>query len=205
MESINSGSPRGPHKTETNMGICRNATVTPKFWSKTEFFRPLLLAFAVLLGLLNSLSATAGSLSKADIERRFGPPLHVQEKLTESPAWPLTHEIEGNGAPVGYVFESIDLAPIPGFEGTPMNFLVSIDKKGNFMDVELLHQHEPVFLGGLGEAPLREFVRQYAGKPLSRQFVIARGYGQRGADGQEGGGRVVLDGVSKATASIRIV
>ena len=116
--------------------------------------------------------AHAGELNKADIERRFPPPLKVQEKLTEIPAWPLTSELEPEAGPVGYVFESIDLAPVPGFEGTPMNFLVSIDRKGNFMNVELLRQHEPVFLGGLGEAPLREFVTQYAGRNLKQQFLI---------------------------------
>ena len=81
----------------------------------------------------------AGTLTKQDIEKRFGPPLHVQEKLSNPPAWPLTSELEPEGGPVAYAFESIDLAPIPGFEGTPMNFLVSIDRKGNFLDVELLH------------------------------------------------------------------
>ena len=130
-------------------------------------------AAALIAGASIFPAAQAGNLTKADIERRFGPPLHVQEKLTEIPAWPLTHEIEGNGNPVGYVFESIDLAPIPGFEGTPMNFLVSIDKKGNFLNVELLHQHEPVFLGGLGEAPLREFITQYANRNIKQQFLIA--------------------------------
>jgi len=188
------------------MVFCGNATVTPKFWPKSEFFRPLLLAFAALLCLLDSLPATAGNLTKADIERRFGPPLHVQEKLTEIPAWPLTHEIEGNGAPVGYVFESIDLAPIPGFEGTPMNFLVSIDKKGNFIDVELLHQHEPVFLGGLGEAPLKEFVTQYAGRNIKQQFLIALNAARNRTGPSSGQSfQTTLDGVAKATASVRIV
>ncbi|MBL8429637.1 MAG: 4Fe-4S binding protein [Dechloromonas sp.] len=151
-------------------------------------------------------AAHAGNLTKADIERRFGPPLHVQEKLTEIPAWPLTHEIEGNGNPVGYVFESIDLAPIPGFEGTPMNFLVSIDKKGNFLNVELLHQHEPVFLGGLGEAPLREFITQYANRNIKQQFLIALNAARnRTGPADTRSGQTILDGVSKATASVRIV
>jgi transcriptional regulator of nitric oxide reductase len=188
------------------MGISRNATVAPKFWPKSEFFRLLLLCWIALFCVAHSASSLAGTLSKADIERRFGPPLHVQEKLTEIPAWPLVHEIEGNGAPVGYVFESIDLAPIPGFEGTPMNFLVSIDKKGNFMDVELLHQHEPVFLGGLGEAPLREFVTQYAGRNIKQQFLIALNAARNRTGPSSGQSfQTTLDGVAKATASVRIV
>lgn len=164
----------------------------------------LYLTLAMLAGL--GCPAMAGQLSKADIERRFLPPLHVQEKLTDVPAWPLTSELEPEGGPVGYVFESIDLAPVPGFEGTPMNFLVSIDRKGNFLDVELLHQHEPVFLGGLGEMPLREFITQYAGHNLKQQFMIALNAARnRTGPSSVRDGQVVLDGVAKATASVRIV
>lgn len=160
----------------------------------------LLLAWAV------GLPAMAGDLTKADIERRFGPPWQVQEKLHEIPAWPLTSELEPEAGPVAYVFESIDLAPIPGFEGTPLNLLVSIDRKGNFLDVELLHQHEPVFLSGLGEAPLREFLSQYAGRNLKQQFLIALNAARnRTGLATERAGQTTLDGVSKATASIRIV
>ncbi|WP_265943666.1 4Fe-4S binding protein [Dechloromonas sp. A34] len=151
-------------------------------------------------------AADAGELSKADIERRFQPPLHVQEKLSQIPAWPLTSELEPEGGPVGYVFESIDLAPVPGFEGTPMNFLVSIDRKGNFLNVELLRQHEPVFLGGLGEAPLREFVTQYAGRNLKQQFLIALNAARnRSGPADSRSDQTTLDGVAKATASVRIV
>lgn len=164
------------------------------------------LLFGLLLWHIFSLSAHAGELSKADIERRFEPPLHVQEKLSEIPAWPLTSELEPEAGPVGYVFESVDLAPIPGFEGTPMNFLVSIDRKGNFINVELLHQHEPVFLSGLGEAPLREFVTQYANRNLKQQFLIALNAARnRSGPTDRQSSQTTLDGVSKATASVRIV
>jgi transcriptional regulator of nitric oxide reductase len=98
-------------------------------------------------------------------------------------------------------FESIDLAPIPGFEGTPINLLVAVDAEGRFLDVEVLRQHEPVFLGGLGPSPLLEFVRQYKGHSLRQEFVVASSYGTDRRNER----RVVLDGVAKATASVRIV
>ena len=164
------------------------------------------LSLLILSFLLPDTVAQAGTLGKAEIERRFGPPLHVQEKLAEIPAWPLTSELEPEGGPVGYVFESIDLAPVPGFEGTPINLLVSIDRKGNFIDVELLHQHEPVFLGGLGEAPLREFLTQYAGRNIKQQFLIALNAARnRTGPSSDRSGQTTLDGISKATASVRIV
>lgn len=182
------------------------ATVDPKFWTKSGFFGQLLIGLASLLCLVHSAASLAGQLSKSDIERRILPPLHVQEKLSEIPAWPLTSELEPEGGPVGYVFESIDLAPVPGFEGSPMNFLVSIDRKGNLMDVELLHQHEPVFLGGLGELPLREFITQYAGHNIKDQFLIALNAARnRTGPSSTHAGQVTLDGVAKATASVRIV
>lgn len=174
--------------------------------SRAVSFFCRMVAASLIAGAAIFPAAHAGDLSKADIERRFEPPLHVQDKLTQIPAWPLISELEPEAGPVGYVFESIDLAPIPGFEGTPMNFLVSIDRKGNFMNVELLRQHEPVFLGGLGEAPLREFITQYSGRNIKQQFLIALNAARnRTGPADTRSGQTTLDGVSKATASVRIV
>lgn len=164
----------------------------------------------LLLGLLAllTLPAAAGELSRADLERRFLPPLHLAEKLRDIPAWPLTSELEPDAGPVGYVFESIDLAPIPGFEGTPFNLLIAIDRQGRFLSVEVLRQHEPVFLSGLGPQPLHDFVQQYVGLGLRQDITVSSVYGRKsGAAGGDRGAspRVVLDGVTKATASVRIV
>jgi transcriptional regulator of nitric oxide reductase len=171
-------------------------------------------AFALLLGLLVCVPALAGELTKEDIERRFqdravrvgaarasGSALRVGDKLKEIPAWPLISESTPDAGPIGYVFESVDLAPIPGFEGTPMNLLVSIDASGKFMGVEVLSQHEPVFVGGLGPLPFDEFVRQYEGKNIRQEIKISTG---QSTPRSSGANTVVLDGVSKATASIRI-
>lgn len=166
------------------------------------------LAISALI-LLSSNLTLAGDLKKEDIERRFRRPYQVQEKLTEIPAWPLTSALEQEAGPVGYVFESIDLAPLPGFEGTPMNFLVSIDRKGNFIDVELLRQREPVFtfrdLGGLGDTPLREFIAQYVGRNIHQPFLIALDAARNRTGHASNNGVTTLDGISKATSSVRIV
>jgi NosR/NirI family nitrous oxide reductase transcriptional regulator len=113
-------------------------------------------------------------------------------------------ELTPNSGPVAYVFESIDLAPIPGFEGTPFNLLIAIDAQGNFISVEVLRQHEPVFLSGLGMGPLNDFVAQYTGKNIKQRITISNVYGERNRVNTDSG-RVVLDGVTKATASIHIV
>ena len=152
---------------------------------------------------LAAVPAAAGDLSRAEVAAHFPPPLQVGEQLHDLPAWPITSELRPDDGPIGYAFESIDLAPIPGFEGTPINLLIALDGAGNFLDVALLRQHEPVFLGGLGEDPLKAFLKQYQGLSLSSPISVGSKYGGTGAARDER--RVVLDGVTKATASIRII
>ena len=156
---------------------------------------------AALLALL-CLSAMAGELGRDDIARRYGPPLQVGQPPRDLPAWPIYTELQPDGAPVAWVFESIDLAPIPGFEGSPFNLLIALDGEGRFMSVEVLRQHEPVFLGGLGPAPLLDFVKQYAGQSLKKNITVSSAYGALPGNDAK---RVVLDGVTKATASVRIL
>jgi transcriptional regulator of nitric oxide reductase len=145
----------------------------------------------VICWLLLCAAAHAGTLTQAELARRFPAPLVVGEKSADIPAWPLFKQNGTVTELVGYAFESADLAPVPGFAGVPPNLLVVIDPKGTFLDVAVLSQHEPVFLEGLGEAPLREFLQQYRGRSLGQGITV-------------GGGKGSLDGVSKATASVRI-
>ena len=177
-------------------------------WANWLFFRFIVV---LVLELLVIQPALAGILNKDEIQRRLGVPYQVEEKLTDISAWPVTSSLEKEAGPVAYVFESIDLAPLPGFEGSPMNFLISIDRKGVFMGVEVLQQHEPVFtfrdLGGLGDAPLREFIAQYVGKSINQPFVIALDAARNhtGLSASTRRGHATLDGISKATTSVRIV
>lgn len=170
-------------------------------WSTTDWrglARRAALAFACAI----AGGAQAGTLTKADLQQRFPSPLIVGERDAELPVWPLFRQ-DGTAVPlVGYVYESVDLAPIPGFSGTPPNLLVALDAKGAFMDVQVLSQHEPVFVDGLGPAPLTRFVEQYRGLSL-RQNIKIGSNGNRGE--QRGSANVYIDGVAKATASVRIV
>lgn len=158
----------------------------------------LLLAVALLLG---ALAATAGELTREDIAQRVGSPLYVGERSDDLPVWPVFNELEPDAGAVGYLFETIDFAPLPGFEGTPINLLVWLDRHGGFVSVEVVRQHEPVFVAGFGPQPLLEFVRQYAGRNLRERITVASAYG---GGRREGSGQVVLDGVTRATVSVRI-
>lgn len=162
----------------------------------------LSLVLCVLALLIGAAPVSAGVLTKAQLERRFPAPLLVGERDGDLPAWPLFRQDGAAGTLAGYVFESADLAPVPGFSGVPVNLLVAIDPQGKFIGVEVLSQHEPVFQYGLGEAPLHEFVKQYAGVSLKQSISIETNTRRvRHADAS----RVQMDGISKATVSVRII
>jgi len=147
--------------------------------------------------------AQAGVMTRALLQDKFfPPPLTVGERDAQLSVWPIFRQDATATVLAGYVFESIDFAPIPGFSGTPFNLLVALDPKGVFVDVRVLSHHEPVFLEGLGEPPLFRFSDQYKG--LSLQQNIKIGSNSNRAE-ERGSANVYIDGVAKATASVRIL
>jgi transcriptional regulator of nitric oxide reductase len=163
------------------------------------------LLLAVLLCAIPG-SARAGALTRATLTELFPAPYLVGEREKDPPVWPIFKQ---GGPPtlsldlVGYVFESIDLAPIPGFAGTPIDLLVAMTTDGEFLDVRVLSQHEPVFVGGIGPEPLLDFTSQYKGLKLKQNITVGSGT-VRGTR-TSGGANVYLDGIAKATASLRII
>lgn len=99
---------------------------------------------------------------------------------------------------LGYAFESKDFANFIGFSGKPINMLIGIDDKGKFIDVLLLSHAEPIFLHGLGEQSLLDFIAQYKGYNVKQRFIIG-GNKASGADAN------YFDGVTKATISVLVV
>lgn len=155
-----------------------------------------------LLFLSAAICARAGVMTHDEMVRRFPSPYIVGEKDTAIPVWPLFQQNATENKLIGYVFESIDLAPIPGFSGVPVNLLIALDAKGNFIDVAVLSQHEPVFSHGLGEGPLLNFIAQYKNLSLKQSIsVLAGSQGTRHISAEA----AHLDGISKATASVRII
>ena len=144
--------------------------------------------------------AAAGVMTRDAMLKNFPAPLIVAEKASDIPVWPLFRQNATANELVGYAFESIDLAPVPGFSGVPVNLLIALDPKGNFLDVKVISHHEPVFLEGLGEAPLFQFVSQYHGLSLNQNIKIEPRNGR-----QTSATNAYLDGVTKATASVRII
>lgn len=146
--------------------------------------------------------ARAGVLDAGRLRALFPSPYIVGEKDAALPVWPIFKQDGPATDLVCYVFESGDFAAIPGFSGTPMNLLVALDPNGQYLDVRVLSQHEPVFLDGLGEEPLFRFVAQYRGLSLKQTIKIGSGPDHASRTGST---NAYIDGVAKATASIRIL
>jgi NosR/NirI family transcriptional regulator, nitrous oxide reductase regulator len=146
--------------------------------------------------------ASASSLDREAMKALFPDPFSVGERDATLPIWPIFKQSYNGDVLVAYAFESIDFEPIPGFSGTPVNLLVAVKPSGELLDVRVLTQHEPVFVDGLGPEPLKDFVRQYAGKSLRQSIkIVAPGTRDPRADSVA----AEIDGVAKATASIRII
>lgn len=158
--------------------------------------RALITLFFLLLAALTG-PGGAAPLERAALEGMILAPYALGDPVNDKGVWSLRNS---GGGEAGYVFETGPLAPLPGFSGQPINMLVLLDLEGRFIDVRLLHHNEPIFVSGLGEAPFRAFLEQYRGHSISEPLVVGTPYGGAGTASDN----VYLDGVTKATASVRI-
>lgn len=148
--------------------------------------------FTTLL-LFISFTNINASMSKEKIETYIKQPYILGEKDKNIPVWEILDE---NKKLYSYIFETFDYAPIAGFSGGKMNLLVSIDLEGNFLDINILDQDEPVFVSGLGIESFVTFLKQYKGKSLKNSIKVGTSKDQTSS--------VHIDGVTKATASVKI-
>ena len=105
--------------------------------------------------------ALAGTLTRAQLEAMFAPLQTVGERNANLPVWPIFRR--GGDTPVlqAYAFETIDIEPVSGYGGKPINLLVVMDPSGAFLQVRLLQHTEPIFRSEKGTATLAEFASQY--------------------------------------------
>lgn len=156
----------------------------------------VLLLCLVIEPLVTGGPAAAQELDRVGAAERVEPPYQLGERL-EDGTWELMN-LDGRLA--GYAFETLPLAPLPGFSGAPINLFVSVTLEGKFIDAEIISHNEPIFVSGLGNAAFHKFVRQYKGHSITDSLVVGVPYGDKGS----GSSLVYLDGVTKATASVRI-
>lgn len=156
--------------------------------------------FAMLILLLPQLTPAilaADLMTRDEIVKHVIPPYSLGEQINDKGVWSL---LNSGGTQTGYVFETAPIAPLPGFSGAPINMVVLIDLEGTFIEVNLVEHNEPIFVSGLGQAPFHGFMEQYGGHTIASSLVVGTPYG--GAN--QGSSLVYLDGVTKATASVRI-
>lgn len=127
----------------------------------------------ILLLLLSAPGHPLAALPEEFLAAQVHPPLKLGDREPDMPVWRL---LDGGGAPTGFLFETRDLAAIPGLAGTPINLLVAIDNVGDFLWVSVLEHNEPVFVSGLGPEPLHSFVTQYRGLSLAHNIAVSSPY-----------------------------
>ena len=127
------------------------------------------------------------------IQAIFPEATEIMPQLEQPRVWPIYQVTEL----IGYAFLSGDYAQLPGFSGAPFQLLIGIDRGGRFRGVQVLEQHEPIFLHGLGTEPMHAFTGQYKGLDLRRAIKLT----SAAAHDKHSGGYVYIDGISKATVS----
>lgn len=99
---------------------------------------------------------------------------------------------------LGYAFESDDLTNFIAFSGKTINILIGLDVKGVFTGFKVLNHHEPIFLHGLGEQPMFDFINRYKGHSIKERFII-------NAQDKSAPDITNFDGITRATISIMVI
>jgi NosR/NirI family transcriptional regulator, nitrous oxide reductase regulator len=141
---------------------------------KLKLFQFFVVAAFVLAASLAWQYSLAGTLTKEELASLLPAPHVVGDKDKKLPVWPIYQKSDSGVALLGWVFESIDLEPIRGYSGKPINLMVFMGPKGNFLDVRLREHKEPLFLSEFGIAQLSSFAKQYKGLSLQHNITMVR-------------------------------
>ncbi|HDZ55078.1 hypothetical protein LCGC14_0226770 [marine sediment metagenome] len=163
--------------------------------SARSFFSNCLRA-GFLLWLLFSQAAPA-AINDSQIQALFPKATRIEPKQDNPPVY-SAYQLDEL---LGYAFESNDYSSLQGFSGKPIRLLIGMDPQGVLSGVTVVEHHEPVFLHGLGEQALFDFVEQYRQQDISTPIVV----GGRQAETVDGTSITQFDGVSKATVSVVIL
>lgn len=139
----------------------------------------------------------AGTMTRVSLEPLFPAPLMVGDKNASLAAWPIFKRGETGPQLVGHVFETVDLEPTAGYGGKPINLLVAVDVNGNFLDVRLLSQREPIFQSAKGNAQLAAFAAQYVGLSLRHDVQVGSAKGAT----LRTDARAIVNGVTAGTVT----
>lgn len=119
------------------------------------------------------------------------------KKIGKGKVWPFFRD----GTLLGYVFRTVDFAPLPAYSGRPIESLVAIDPKGTYLGVNIIFHEEPIFLAGPGVEPPDRVANQYAGLRV-QDTIKVRGPTD---DFRNTEGYAYVDGISRATISVEVL
>ncbi len=166
-----------------------------------------LLLRALFCSLLLLLSDVVGAttLRKIDVEQALGARYLVGDMLTTLPVWPL-YQREANDPDQkpqlrGYAFETIDIEPVRGYSGKPIDLFVVIDTEGQYLEVRLLEHREPLFRSEGGTKKLADFTSQYPGLSVRHHVDIRGAQAPTSRDDRQ----AVLRGVQSGTVTARAI
>lgn len=160
---------------------------------RTRFARGVLLFCLSCLLMAVSLTATAGVEQQFPEVRGYFPSATRFGDITgKPPAAPVYKDDKV----IGYVFESVMVAPVPAYSGQPVNILVAIDQTGKIIGTKVLEQHEPILLVGIPVQRLYDFVARYIGHNVKDKIVVG---------GSSAPGAVKIDAISSATVTSMVV
>jgi NosR/NirI family transcriptional regulator, nitrous oxide reductase regulator len=163
--------------------------------------RTWLLAACLFAGVFGVQAAQAAVLTKVQLQEQFGDSYMVGEKLTALPVWPVFHRSQISKVRnelYAYAFETVDIEPVAGYGGKPINILVVMTPAGKFLEVRLLKQHEPIFQSPAANALLAGFAEQYKDLTVQHSIQVLTPKAQRVVDDQ----KATLHGVTAGTVSV---
>lgn len=156
-------------------------------WARSAL-RLALLCLALLLAAYST-AALAGVDQKYPEVRQYFPAATRFGDIEGKP--PAAAVYQGDKV-IGWVFESVMVAPVPAYSGKPINILVAIDAAGKIIGTKVLYQDEPILLIGIPVQKLYDFVARYVGRRVTDNVVVG---------GSSTPGSVKIDAISSATVT----
>lgn len=150
-----------------------------------------LLACCLLLVLFFTASAQA-AIDLDHARQAFA----AADRLEPASDDPPAYAVYGSDELLGYVFQTIAVAPIPAYSGKPVNLLVGLDREGRIVAARVLWHDEPILLVGIPEQKLQDFAAAHVGMHVSERVKI----GARPDEDVKG-----VDAISGATVTVMVV
>ncbi|MDI5987244.1 4Fe-4S binding protein [Halomonas sp. M4R5S39] len=144
------------------------------------------LALTWLLGLL--LLAAMPTAQAIELDQ-VSPGFPEATRLTPAEGGLPTSAVHAGDELLGYVFETVDIAPIPAYSGKPVNLLVGIDLEGRVRLASILDHQEPIMLVGIPEHRLTDFAAAHVPHHVNDRLKVGDN----------------LDAISGATVTVIVV